>query len=1089
MGIEQRLRALLIRWPARLTLPVLMVCVCAALLLVMFQLRSAQALRDAREDLLVEISELTGQTARRLESYAELGEGNGRRAMITRLALYPEVREAWLFDDAGLALASLRRADTGLALSVIETRLGASERGLLRQLAGQASDEALSLVDASLRLQVEPVLTRSAPPAYGRVIVLADSGFEEARARWNALRLFRGEALILLLAAGLIWWLLRLQLLERSARLQVAAHSLYAGASPEASRVDGDDELGVIGRALDAGLERLNRHECVQRLALHGSRLLVEDRPLIERLQALCTLLVDSGGFAAARVLAADSPAQRLCEAGDVGHCEREAAHLRAWRFDLRGQTEERSTVPALLEVWGYAGEGEAEWLSALELLVRDLQMLIARQRAEQARRGAERRERLAMEAAELGAWQLELAPARLRLSTRGARMLGADPGEVGPIEGDAPGEPGASDSLHPAELLLALLHPEDAERLRERLRPGMPCPSLLDEEFRVRRGEGWAWLLGRGTVVERDAAGAPRALAGVLIDIDARKRAESALRLASEVFASSQLGILICDAEGRIIDVNQAFESITGFPRGEVLGQRPSLLASGHHSPDFYAAMWGALLDGGRWEGEVWNRRRDGTVYPQWLTITRIDDAEGRPLHYIGQFVETSDRKAFESRIEYLGAHDLLTGLPRRERLIEALDAELQAGLSKVALMHVDIDRFRQINESLGYATGDLVLRAVPTRMARELPAEAWMSRISADEFLVAVPAQSAEQALVLACRLQRALSEPIEVDARELSLGISIGLAIGPTDGASAEALAKSAELALGAAQLAGRNTVQAYREDLASRGLEALTLESQLRQGLQRQEFFLVFQPQIDLRSDALAGYEALVRWRHPQRGLVSPAEFIPLAEATGLIVPLGEFVLREACAAAMRLRERGLPAVPVSVNVSTLQFRREDFEATVEASLADSGLPAEALELELTESVLMDHAEAVLRRLDRLRARGLKLAIDDFGTGFSSLSYLGRLRPDRLKIDQSFVRGMGRSVTSQGVVKAILALAEEFGLATVAEGVETHEEAAVLRALGCDAGQGYLFARPQEEHLLRWPLAPAGQEQDRPTPTSP
>jgi diguanylate cyclase (GGDEF)-like protein/PAS domain S-box-containing protein len=1079
MRIERLLRGLLIRWPARLTLPVFIMGLCTVVLLALFQIRSTQALNQARDTLALSLGELVGQTARRLDSYAELGDTHGRSALVTRLALYPAVREAWLLDDQDSVLASLRRVDLERRLEAVDARLPPAERSLLRRLAGRAAEESGRVEQRPLALRVESVLIRSAPPAYGRLVVLADSALVEAQARWEMRRVFRSEALILVLAASLIWWLLRLLLLERSARLQVAAHSLYAGASPEASQVDGDDELGMIGRALDAGLERLNRHECVQRLTLQGGRLIVAERPLPERLQALCTLLVDSGGFVAARVLSAEVEPSCLCAAGEVPGEPAEQASCRPWRFDLRGRRIEDAGSPEVLEVWRRPGEGEEEWLAALELLARDLQMLIDRQQAEQARRSAERRERLAMEAAELGAWQLELSPLRLRLTGRAARMLGVQGGEVDASDSPGRSEAFSLDAILTAEPLMALLHPEDSARLEGRLRAGEPCPNLLDEEFRVRRGEAWVWLLGRGTVVERDGAGAARSLAGVLIDIDARKRAESALRLASEVFANSQLGILICDAEGRIIDVNRAFERITGYPRADVLGQRPSLLASGHHPPEFYEAMWRDLVDRGRWEGELWNRRRDGTVYPQWLTITRVDDADGAPLHYIGQFVETSDQKAFESRIEYLGAHDLLTGLQRRERLIKALDAELQAGLSAVALMHVDIDRFRQINESLGYATGDLVLRALPARMSRELPAEAWMSRISADEFLVAVPAESAEQAMALACRLQRVLSEPVEVDARELSLGISIGLAIGPTDGASAEALAKSAELALGAAQLAGRNTVQAYRQDLASRGLEALTLESQLRQGLQRQEFFVVFQPQIDLRSDALAGYEALVRWRHPQRGLVSPAEFIPLAERTGLIVPLGEFVLREACLAAMRLRARGLPAVPVSVNVSTLQFKREDFEATVEAALRDSGLPAEALELELTESVLMDHADTVLSRLDRLRARGLKLAIDDFGTGFSSLAYLGRLRPDRLKIDQSFVRGMGRSVTSQGVVKAILALAEEFRLATVAEGVETQEEAAVLRALGCDAAQGYLFARPQEEHLLCWPLESAAQ----------
>ncbi len=1082
MVAERGLRRLLSHWPARFSLPLVLSALCAVALLLMFNLRSGQATQHARAEMRQDLGELANLTARRLDSYAELGDNGGARGIVTRLGLYALVVEAWQLDASGRVVHSLRRSDTGRPFEEVRQRLPDPLLTLLSGWDAARLDQGASQVHGTLRLQVEPVLVRSDPPERGRLVLIGDSAAAEAEAHWNLRRVFRTEALILGVAAIFAWWWLRLQLLDRSARLQSAAEALRSGHVPPSSEVAGRDELGAIGRALDAGFARLRRHQSIQQLALASSRCLVEERPLPERLQTVCELLVQSKAFHAARILAEDPAATPLFGAGQLPGPGNEV-----WRFPMQVFSIGDSLEPATLEAWpSEAGHGDHDWKSALEVLARDLEQQIARLRAEHARRSAERRERLAMDAAELGAWQLELAPPRVRLSARAASMLGASELDLpalidGHAAASASIEFGQSrdGSPDPLFLLERLLHPDDAQRLRSRLRPGEPCPSLLDEEFRVGSEGGYRWLLGRGTVVERDAAGHPRALAGVLIDIDARKRAESALRLASEVFESSQLGILICSADGLIIDVNAAFESITGYPREQVLGRSPKLLSSGHHPPDFYRAMWTELRVRGRWDGEIWNRRADGSVYPQWLTITRVDDAEGQPLHYIGQFVETSDRKAFESRIEYLGAHDLLTGLPRRERLMQALQAELQSGGSGVVLMHVDIDRFRQINESLGYAAGDLLLRAVPTRLARVLPAEAWVSRISADEFLVLAPAAGSVDAQALAMRVHAALCEPIEVDGRELVLGISLGFALGPQDSADAEGLARAAELALGAAQLAGRNLVQAFRSEFTGRSLQALTLESEMRAGLQRGEFFVVYQAQIDLRTDALAGYEALVRWRHPQRGLISPAEFIPLAEDTGLIVPLGEFVLREACAAAMRLRASGLPAVPVSVNVSTLQFKREDFEATVEAVLSESGLAAEALELELTESVLMDHAEAVLRRLDRLRARGLKLAIDDFGTGFSSLSYLGRLRPDRLKIDQSFVRGMGRSVTSQGVVKAILALAEEFGLATVAEGVETHEEAAVLRALGCDAGQGYLFARPQEEHLLRWPLEPPAQ----------
>lgn len=1059
---------LLTRWPARFSVPLLLMLVCAIALVGLYVFRLQHERADADAELRSRLNEIVGLSARRIDSYGELGDSYGASGIVTRLALYDAIVEAWLLDADGRVLFSLRRGDTGKHLLALRERLPAPMATLLEALPSLQPDERYRDQRSGLMLLVEPALIRSAPLERGRLVVLADGALAAAQARWQVRRVFRTELLVLISAAVLLWWLLRRQLLERSARLLAAAESLRGGEIPLNSGVLGEDELGAIGAALDAGFHRLRRHEALQRLAVDSSRLLSDAAPLPDRLKRICALLVDCGGCDAARVLSRASPESIAGVLASANPGDAEFTPQATLRYLLQSANA-GDDVPAALELLpAEAAAADADWRAAFDMLAQDLRQEIGRVAAERARQRAERRERLALDAAEVGAWQFDLAQARLRLYSRAAAMLGVEP------ETEQARTRAADEPLElTLEQLAARLHPIDADRLRERLSADTGCPSRLDEEFRARRGGEHAWLLARGTVTERGEDGVPQALAGVLIDIDARKRADSALRLAGEVFDSSQLGILICDADDRIIDVNPAFESITGYRRDEVLGQRPSLLSSGRHAPAFFAQLWKQLDESGRWQGEIWNRRRDGSVYPQWLTITRVDDSQGQPLHYIGQFVDTSDRKAIESRIEYLGAHDLLTGLPRRERLLDALAAELAGPAPSLMLMHVDIDRFRQINESLGYEAGDRLLRAVADRIGDGLPPEAWVSRISADEFLVLVAVIDAADAEGRASALQRRLCQPIEIAGQELVLGISLGYALGPRDAGSAAELAAAAERALIAAQQAGRNTIQAYSPVLHGHSLEALTLESQLRQALNRGEFFVVYQAQVDLRSGQLAGYEALVRWRHPTRGLVSPAEFIPLAESTGLIVPLGEFVLREACAATLRLRQRGLPAVPVSVNVSALQFRREDFESTVASALADSGLPAELLELELTESVLMDQAESALQRLDRLRGRGLKLAIDDFGTGFSSLAYLGRLKPDRLKIDQSFVRGMSQSATSQGVVKAILALAAEFELATVAEGVESQEEAAVLRALGCDVGQGYLFARPVEEDALRWP----------------
>lgn len=1044
------------RWPARVTLPLMLLALYALVILALLWLRLDQAQADARREQLAALAEISTLTAGRLESYAERGDDQSARGVLTRLGLYSGVQEAWLLGPDGEIRFGLPRGDATRGRPQYLERLSVQDAALLSAALEGSDRRRKSItadIDRSSLVLVEPVLISAAPPLRGQLVILATSRWREAEAEQRVYWLFQLDAALLLAAVFLMWWLLRRRLFERSRQLALAAASLGAGGERRRSGVRGSDELGVIGEALDLGVAQLDLQERLLALNVETSRLLARSalpfRQVCERL----LLLPGCEGVALFRQqstglveLASAGAALPPADAVSVELVSAPAVDFPELRLRMQG---EAAGHPLVRE--------------ALQVLLQDLSQALARADAEQARKQAERREQLAMEAAELGSWTLQAESRQLQLSPLALSMLG--------MEAEAP----SADLL---QLLRGQLHPEDVQRLDAVLQSGQECPGLIDEEFRVRVQGRWCWRLARGTVVSREADGARARIAGVLIDIDARHQAEAALRLASEVFDKSRVGILICDADGLMIDVNPAFEQITGYRRDEALGSSANLLSSGRHGADFYRAMWAALLDEGRWEGEIWNRRHSGEIYPQWLSITRVDDLAGRPLHYIGQFIETSDRKAFESRIEFLGAHDLLTELPRRERLMEALQVELDVGLSAVALLHLDIDRFRQINESLGYAAGDELLRRVARRLRRNLPPEAWASRISADEFLVLAPAGSPGAARALAEQLHAALAKPLELRGQLLVPGVSIGVALGPDDAASAEGLAAAAELALAAAQAAGHNTVVAYAPSLSGHSAQALQLESQLRLGLDRGEFFVVYQPQVSLHDGRLEGLEALLRWRHPTRGLVSPAEFIPLAEVTGLIIQLGDFVLREACQAASRLRACGLPAVPVSVNVSALQFRRADFEAGVQRALDAAGLPCDALELELTESVLMEQADSVLQRLDALRALGLKLAIDDFGTGFSSLAYLGRLRPDRLKIDQSFVRGMCDSASTRGVVKAILALAEELGLSTVAEGVETREQAAVLAALGCATAQGWLYARALPEDALAAGLGPDG-----------
>jgi len=458
----------------------------------------------------------------------------------------------------------------------------------------------------------------------------------------------------------------------------------------------------------------------------------------------------------------------------------------------------------------------------------------------------------------------------------------------------------------------------------------------------------------------------------------------------------------------------------------------------------------------------------------------------------------DITERKEFEQRIRHMAFHDALTGLWNRHALASTLERVCQDLVRTEAtpypqtgaVLYLDLDNFKRINDTLGHAVGDELLKEVAHRIsdvlrptdivARADSGEDEIARIGGDEFcLILRNLPSAMEAGKVAQRILEVVREPILLEGHELVVTPSIGIAVIPQDGRDPDTVLKHADRAMYAAKEGGRNRFQYFDASMDSRLQERFALEAGMRRGLARGAFRVHFQPQIDARTGEVLGMEALLRWEDPEMGSVAPAKFIPVAEETGLILDLGEFVFRESLRFVRSLAEDGLPPIRVAVNLSSIQILDPQMLARLEHCLSVSGADPSQLEVEVTESVLMESSEQALEVLRQIKDMGITLALDDFGTGYSSLSYLHTFPFDILKIDQSFVRGMGRSVTSQGVVKAILALAEEFGLATVAEGVETHEEAAVLRALGCDAGQGYLFARPQEEHLLRWPLEPPAQ----------
>ncbi|GBG01388.1 hypothetical protein AZSI13_07150 [Azospira sp. I13] len=545
-------------------------------------------------------------------------------------------------------------------------------------------------------------------------------------------------------------------------------------------------------------------------------------------------------------------------------------------------------------------------------------------------------------------------------------------------------------------------------------------------------------------------------------------------LKLSAQVFSSGNEGMVITDAENRIVTVNQAFTRITGYAPEDVVGQTPAVFASGRHDRDFYRHMWRLLEENGSWSGEIWNRRKDGSVYPEWLNISTVRDEAGKLTHHIAAFSDITERKQAEARVRHLAEYDALTNLPNRvllqDRTSQAIAAAKRSG-GHLAVLFIDLDRFKNINDSLGHSVGDEVLCRVSERLTLAVRATDTVSRLGGDEFVILLPdLETPAQAATVAEKLLATLAQPILAGGHELAVTPSIGISLFPEDGEDGATLLQNADAAMYCAKEQGRNNFQYFTREMNARVSQRLQIENDLRQALQRQELLLHYQPQYDLADGALVGCEALLRWQHPERGMVGPDRFIPVAEETGLILPIGHWVLREACRQAKAWQERGLPPIPVAVNISAVQFRQANLVELVEGALAESGLAPRWLELELTESMLMEDGERHSATLSRLKAMGVGLALDDFGTGYSSLAYLKRFSLDKLKIDRSFIRDLPEDAEDAAITTAIIDIARHLGLATVAEGVETEAQRSFLNTRGCSQMQGFLMARPMAAEQL-------------------
>jgi len=576
-----------------------------------------------------------------------------------------------------------------------------------------------------------------------------------------------------------------------------------------------------------------------------------------------------------------------------------------------------------------------------------------------------------------------------------------------------------------------------------------------------------------------RDQDGKIYGTLGISEDVTERIRVEDKLRQDAKVFESTTEGVMITDLEGNILSVNQAFTDITGYSEAEVLGRNPRLLKSSRQDESFYQAMWASLYETGRWQGELWNRRKNGEIYPEWQSISTVKDPTGRPTNYVAVFSDITQIKRSESQLNFLAHHDPLTELPNRLLFNDRLEHAIQRAKrvdTNLAILFIDLDHFKTVNDSLGHPIGDRLLSHVANVLKDCVRAEDTVARLGGDEFVVLLEGlDDIDYTGEVAKKILQALANPFELEGHPLVISASIGISTHPIDGHDATTLVRNADSAMYRAKQDGRNTFHYYSAELTRSARERFTLEAELRRATEREEFELHYQPQLDVATGLIVGAEALVRWQHPQSGMISPVRFIPLAEETGLIVPLGEWVLQTACEQYQLWRQRGLPHFSLAVNLSPRQFRQKGLVKTIHAILDLTGMPPEQLELEITEGAIMEQGEHTRSILLALKSLGIRLAIDDFGTGYSSLAHLRRFPINVLKIDQSFMRDIPNDPSAMEIAATIIAMARNLHLKVLAEGVETGEQLAFLMARNCDYSQGYLHSRPltadEFEALLR------------------
>ncbi|MEJ2691844.1 MAG: EAL domain-containing protein, partial [Candidatus Thiodiazotropha sp.] len=571
-----------------------------------------------------------------------------------------------------------------------------------------------------------------------------------------------------------------------------------------------------------------------------------------------------------------------------------------------------------------------------------------------------------------------------------------------------------------------------------------------------------------------RDESGAITHFIAVKEDITAQKRAEDQLRMNATVFETTSEGIMVTDADNLIKTVNPAFSRITGYEAEEAIGRSPNMLSSGRHTKAFYEQLWSAVVQHGYWSGEIWNRRKDGSVFPEWLSIAAIKGEEGLVKEYVAVFSDISKHKQDEEKIRYQANFDALTGLPNRSLLGDRLQ---QAILSadrerwKVALLFIDLDQFKVVNDTFGHVMGDELLQLVAERIRKSVREADTVARFGGDEFVILLQdVNDLDAAALVASKVITEVTRAFTLYQREIYVGASVGITVYPDDAASPDSLLRNADMAMYQAKERGRNNYQFFTASMQRQTIERQQLEQDLRQALQRDELELCYQPVIDARSNRVCSLEALLRWNHPKKGRISPETFIPLAEDCGLIGPIGEWVVKGACKQLSLWQGYGYDQLTVAINLSSRQRELGLESDFIRQVLQESGVSAESVTLEITESLLMRNTDESVEWLTRIKSLGVKLSVDDFGTGYSSLSYLKRFPVDALKIDRSFVNDLPEDRDSASLVRTIIGMAHSLNLGLVAEGVETEQQIRFLINEGCNLLQGYYFAKPMSVKQL-------------------